>query len=164
MGLPTESILTFSFMAITKHTRVHSVWWRTKKCSIFLWKVVYMSTITNMIIQDVHKWLPWFQLAIIFNNETKWIYFVQVNLSFISGGLFPHGALNIRCTVTRDFVSANHRTHLAYSCTEAIYKKNQQQRSWWQKQYTEETTVETLWVPKFSSNKIYSFSFNGKIL
>jgi hypothetical protein len=40
-----------------------------------------------------------------------------------SGGFFPYCALNIGSTVTGDFVSARHRTHWAFSCTEAIFKK-----------------------------------------
>jgi hypothetical protein len=63
---------------------------------------------------------------------------LQINLSLISGGLIPYCALNIRCTVTGDSVSASHRTHWALYYTEAIFKENQQQRSWWQKQYTED--------------------------
>jgi hypothetical protein len=65
-------------------------------------------------------------------------------MSLTSGGYFLHCALNIRCTVTGDFVSASHRTHWAFSCIEAIFKENQQQRSWWQKQYTDDTSMETL--------------------
>jgi hypothetical protein len=60
-----------------------------------------------------------------------------------SGGFFPYCAINIRFTVTGDFFSASHRTHWAFSYTEAIFKENQQQRSWWQKQYTEVTSMES---------------------
>jgi hypothetical protein len=69
---------------------------------------------------------------------------LQVNLSLISDGFFPFCALNIRCTVTGDFVSASHRIHWAFSCTEAMFKENQQQRSWWQKQNTEDTSIDNL--------------------
>jgi hypothetical protein len=51
-------------------------------------------------------------------------------MSLTSGGFFEYCALNIRCTVTGDFVPANHRTHWVFSCTEEIFKENQQQRSW----------------------------------
>jgi hypothetical protein len=51
-------------------------------------------------------------------------------MSLTSGGSFPYCALNIRCTVTGDFVSASHRKYWAFSYTEAIFKENQQQRSW----------------------------------
>jgi hypothetical protein len=43
-------------------------------------------------------------------------------MSLTSGGVFPFCALNIRCTVTGDFVSASHRTHWAFSYIEAIFK------------------------------------------
>jgi hypothetical protein len=69
---------------------------------------------------------------------------LQVNLSLKSRGFFPYCALNIRCAITGDFVSASHRKHLACSCTGAIFKENQQQRSWWQEQYTEDTSMVTL--------------------
>jgi hypothetical protein len=61
-----------------------------------------------------------------------------------SGGFFPYCALNICCTVTGDFVSASHRTHGAFSCIEAIFKENQQQRSWWQEQYAKDINMENL--------------------
>jgi hypothetical protein len=65
-------------------------------------------------------------------------------MSLTSGGSFPYCALNIRCTLTGDFVSASHRTHWAFSRTEAIFKENQQQRSWWQKKYTHDISMEIL--------------------
>jgi hypothetical protein len=68
---------------------------------------------------------------------------LQVNLSITSGGFFPYCALNIRCTVTGYLVSATHRTQWASSCTEAIFKENQQRRSWWQTQFTEDTSMGT---------------------
>jgi hypothetical protein len=47
----------------------------------------------------------------------------------------------IRCTVTADFVYANHRTGWSIFCTEAIFKENKQQRSWWQKQYSKNICI-----------------------
>jgi hypothetical protein len=57
---------------------------------------------------------------------------------------FPHCALNIHCTVTGDIIFSSHRTRWTFYCTEAIFKENQQQRSWFQKQYTEDTSMEIL--------------------
>jgi hypothetical protein len=50
-------------------------------------------------------------------------------MSLTAGGFFPYCDLNIRCTVTENFVSANHRTRWTFSCTEATFKENQQHRS-----------------------------------
>jgi hypothetical protein len=36
---------------------------------------------------------------------------------------------------------------LGFSCTEAIFKENQQQRSWWQKEYTIEELYECPSLP-----------------
>jgi hypothetical protein len=66
------------------------------------------------------------------------------NLSLTPDGVFPYCTLNIHCTATGDFVPANHRTYWAFSCTKAIFKEHQQQRSWWQKKYIEDTSMETL--------------------
>jgi hypothetical protein len=42
------------------------------------------------------------------------------------------------------FASASYRTHGDISCTEAVFKENQQQRSWLQKHFTGDTNMETL--------------------
>jgi hypothetical protein len=70
----------------------------------------------------------------------------------------------IRCTVTEGFVSASHKTHWTFSCTEAIFKETQQQRSWWQKQCTEDINTKTLCVLKFICSRNYSVSFIVKML
>jgi hypothetical protein len=53
---------------------------------------------------------------------TEWI-LLQVNLSLTSGELFQYCALNIRCTVTEDFVYANQRTRGLFLVRKPYLKK-----------------------------------------
>jgi hypothetical protein len=48
---------------------------------------------------------------------------LHINLSLTSREFFPYCALNIRCNLTGDIVSASHITHWDFSCIEAIFKK-----------------------------------------
>jgi hypothetical protein len=53
---------------------------------------------------------------------------------------------------------------LGFSCTEAIFKENQQQRSWWQEQCTEETNVELCECPSLPAEEFIQLISFFKIL
>jgi hypothetical protein len=57
---------------------------------------------------------------------------LAINLSLISRGFFPYCAVNIRCNLTGDFVSASHITQWDFPVLKSFFKENQQQRSWCQ--------------------------------